>query len=77
MTKNKYKVPKKQWAKWDEGARAVFNIVYSESKFQDVIATGDPISMERWNIIRWNIAWLSADKMNKTWRVATWINSKH
>ena len=70
MTRNKYKVPKKQWAKWDEGARTVFNIVYSESKFQDVIFTGMIIKKKTWDVIRWNIAWLSADKMNKTWRVA-------
>lgn len=66
--KNKYHVPKKQWDKWHNLARRVFNRVYEEMRpsQQWVFVHPDAILMRReyWQTTRWNAAWTAAHAAN-------------
>lgn len=66
---NKYKVQEKQWAKWSNHARRVFNDVYHDMRpsMQGTL-TGPFCPVLRrvdWNVLRWNASWLAADAANK------------
>lgn len=61
---NLYHVPQRQWRKWTEIARRVFNEVYSatngnQSLFLHPKAEASPRS--QWRTTSWNVAWTSAD----------------
>lgn len=61
---NTNKVPQKQWRKWTNQAREVFNSVYSQMRrdqamFQHPNAKRQP--REHWNTTAWNAAWTAAD----------------
>lgn len=62
--KNFYKVPKKQWKKWPELCRRVFNKVYADMASCHGIAMHPktpPMPMKEWNTVAWNVAWIAAD----------------
>ena len=65
---NRYRVPKKQWKKWSEQARRVFNEVYytmrnnKQTLFLHPKAT--PVPKAQWNTTAWNAAWIAADAAN-------------
>jgi len=66
MVDNSHKIPKKQWRRWSEDQRALFNGVY-----EDILAVGSdawlhPVTVQRklsadeFNTIAWNAAWTAA-----------------
>ena len=62
-TANRYRVPKKQWVKWDKGQRLVFNHVHSAmiqnpQFFQHPQA--EKVSRDHWKTTAWNAAWEAA-----------------
>lgn len=63
--KNKHKVPLKQWNKWSNHARRVFNtMMYSlRPSIQHIFLHPDaPVSkLEHWNTTRYNVAWTAAE----------------
>lgn len=63
--KNKHKVPLKQWNKWSNHARRVFNtMMYSlRPSIQHIFLHPDaPVAKkEHWNTTRWNVAWTAAE----------------
>lgn len=63
---NVYKVPIKQWRKWSELARRVFNLHFYELKENQGILTHpktQPIGQREWRTQAWNGAWLAADSV--------------
>jgi hypothetical protein len=61
---NTYKVPKKQWKKWNDAARAVFNETYYTILHNPDVMTHPKqkkIPAEHWNTLAWNAAWVAAD----------------
>ena len=66
-TRNRSRVPKKQWRKWSVSARAVFNELYrvmlgNPDLFQ---ATGAPTPKPfNWKVTSWNAAWIAADAVD-------------
>lgn len=62
---NRNKVPKKQWTKWNNHARRVFNDVHKSFRhsMQSVLVHPDATIMKRehWGTLRWNAAWLAAE----------------
>jgi hypothetical protein len=63
--KNKHKVPKKQWNKWSNFARRVFNdMMYSmrpKLQFAFLHPGAMPMAQEHWQTVRWNAAWSAAE----------------
>lgn len=62
--KNVYSVQKKQWAKWREYQRHVFNEVYgSMAANPDLFLHRKqaPMSRAHWLVTCWNAAWVAAD----------------
>jgi len=63
--KNKHKVPKKQWDKWSNLARRVFNdMMYSmrpSMQFAFHHPSTLPLAKEQWQTTRWNAAWSAAE----------------
>ncbi len=74
--KNKYWVPKKQWNKWTESARVVFNQVYYNMTSQKIFIHPQTKLMDsnEWRTIRWNVAWVAADAVQNLGRLT--INVK-
>ncbi len=67
MTRNRFKVPKKQWRKWNSTAREVFNAVYKSIKTG--YCTLFPKQFELLPksaiaVMAWNSAWIAADAAN-------------
>ena len=63
---NAYKVPIKQWRKWSELARRVFNLHFYELKENQYILTHPrtpQVSKKEWRTQSWNAAWLAADSV--------------
>ena len=67
VSSNDYKVPQKQWRKWNESQRWIFNIMYSSM-------TDDPklfqhpksdIPYKYWETVAWNAAWNAAELIQK------------
>lgn len=62
--KNKYGVPKKQWDKWHNLARRVFNTMYESMRpsMQWAFLHPDalPQKKDHWQTTRWNCAWEAA-----------------
>ena len=63
MIDNKNRVPKDQWKKWSEPAKAMFNSLYNRSMDNREIFTHPMTSMKpvEWKTIAWNHAWVAAD----------------
>lgn len=64
---NKNKVSKKQWSKWSNHAKRVFNDVYHAMRSQTTVTHPAMYAVHRdhWHTIQWNSAWLAADAANK------------
>lgn len=65
LTSNKNRVPKKQWLKWSEHARTIFNRVY-EFMMENQEIMNHPnavaaLSYTEWKTVCWNSAWIAAD----------------
>ncbi len=61
---NKHKVPKKQWDKWSNHARKVFNQMFHKmrptNQFAFMHPDAPPLLKEHWRTVRWNVAWEAA-----------------
>lgn len=61
---NHYRVPVKQWRKWGNKAKDVFNTVYATLKGEQAIVSHPKmpsVKEAHWNTIAWNAAWIAAD----------------
>lgn len=60
---NIHKVAKRQWKKWTEAGRLIFNDLYVTSYHDQRIMTHPKTNIpdKEWNTIAWNHAWLAAD----------------
>lgn len=62
--KNQYRVPKKQWNKWNERGHVTFNYIYDilMNQFKVVCPPkfGELPTQTR-KVVAWNTAWLAAD----------------
>lgn len=61
--RNRYKVPKRQWARWTDNARNVFNTLYGvmiadPGNYQHPKAT--PVPRAHWRTTAWNAAFIAA-----------------
>lgn len=67
MIKNSYRVPKKQWSKWSEAARYMFNLHHAGMLLaQDMFLHPNTKSIpgEEWGTIAWNSAWFAANAVD-------------
>lgn len=67
-TKNAHRVPQRQWRKWGDKAREVFNSLYYTLLHNQSVVTHpnqDPLPKSHWNTVAWNSAWLAADAVAK------------
>ena len=62
---NVYHVPKRQWRKWPNAARALYNGLMDDAAEQELIASGAKVDEQDWFTIRWNLAYLAADLLAK------------
>lgn len=62
---NLYAVPKKQWAKWSDDSRRVFNGTYGTAQDQGLFTHTDAkrVPAQHWDTVRWNFAWWAADEL--------------
>ena len=63
---NVFHVPVKQWTKWNEPAKRVFNDVYSSMKQNQSVfkhPKQEKSSREHWKTICWNAAWTAAESV--------------
>lgn len=69
-TENINNVPKRQWRKWNQQSRYIFNNVYGQMAYQHAVKHPQMDNMydDYWNTIRWNAAWLAADAAWETTR---------
>lgn len=66
-TTNQYRVPVKQWRKWSEAARAVFNRVYDFVVNNPELMThpkADKLKPFHLKTIAWNTGWIAADAVD-------------
>ena len=67
MVRNPYRVPQKQWRRWSEQAKTVFNRTY---KFMYdnravMLHPKQPVpSPAHWKTTAWNAAWIAADAVD-------------
>ena len=61
-------VPSKQWKRWDNTGRYIFNQLFGWSVDSKVMTHPDTpdIPEDQWKTIRWNMAWLAADAYMNT-----------
>ncbi len=62
--KNTHKVPKKQWKKWPDIGKMVFNEVYETMSHNAELFTHPKtgkLVKEQWDTVAWNSAWIAAD----------------
>lgn len=68
MIKNENKLSKKQWSRWSEEARAIFNHCYDlfMNCQQSINHPKAPrLPLNQWKVVAWNAAWIAADACNK------------
>jgi hypothetical protein len=69
MVENENRVPQKQWRKWSEKARQVFNEVYGAIYWNPRIIRHpkqEPMPDAHWKTLSWNAAWLAADAVDES-----------
>ena len=62
--RNMHRVPLKQWRKWDERERYVFNELYVtlRDSHSTLAPRGfDDVKQGSWGVLAWNAAWVAAD----------------
>ena len=67
-TSNSARVPKRQWAKWSENAKFVFNELYytmAYNKTNFMHPGQDAPRDEYWETTCWNAAWEAAEAVNQ------------
>ena len=67
MIENMYEVPKIQWAKWSNPARAMFNLLYNKMRLNQELfkhPQTSSIPVPQWETIAWNAAWTAADMLS-------------
>lgn len=65
---NHFKVPQKQWKKWDATQRRVFNIVFSSMFHNQEFFKHPkqaPMTTEYWRTPCYNAAWTAADAVKQ------------
>lgn len=63
MTENIYKVPKKQWSKWNDSGKEMFNSLLEKimNLHGNFLHPKTPeMPHEEWQTVAWNAAWLAA-----------------
>jgi hypothetical protein len=62
-TQNLHNVQLRQWRKWNQQSRFIFNYVYGQLGDQRVVKhpKAEEQFQDHWDTIRWNAAWLAAD----------------
>ncbi len=64
--RNHYRVPAKEWRKWDAAEKQLFNSVYSHMyNNQDFYTHSgqEKIKHFHWKVLAWNSAWMAADHL--------------
>ncbi len=64
QARNAYKVPARQWTRWDRQSRRTFNEVYGTMRLNQSVflhPKTSPIPRDQWKTICWNAAWIAAD----------------
>lgn len=68
--KNKYGVPKKQWDKWSNHARKVFNDMFHSLRPRNqwvyLPPSAAPLPKATWEVLQWNVSWAAAQAADKT-----------
>lgn len=62
--KNKYKVSKRQWKKWNDQEQELFIAIYEVSTINSWLfqhPKTPEVSPKYWNTVAWNHAWMAAD----------------
>jgi len=71
---NKHKVPHKQWNKWSNRARSMFNRMYHSMRpsmqFAFLYPDALPAPRKHWETTRWNAAWEAASLVDGVSHVA-------
>ena len=65
--KNENRVPLKQWRRWSEKAREVFNRVYefgTNNQWAMLHPKQTPPKPDHWKTTCWNAAWIAADAVD-------------
>jgi hypothetical protein len=66
-TQNRYKVPSRQWSRWSQIARRVFNGTYKAMQGPSTAYMHPDAPPQRrvwWRTVAWNAAWLAADAVD-------------
>jgi len=66
---NKHEVNKKQWKKWNETSKDVFNGLYEymgENQHLFLHPQTIIIPHEYWNVTAWNAAWIAAEMVRQS-----------
>ncbi len=66
-TENTHSCSKRQWKKWSDLQRHVFNETYEIMKDNQCLFQhpgNDPVRDEYWKTTCWNAAWTAADSVN-------------
>lgn len=65
---NRHKVPVKQWRRWSNHAKKVFNDVMQSMRpkmqWAFLHPKAKPMMKEHWQTVRWNAAWEAAHAAN-------------
>lgn len=63
MTENTHKVYAKQWAKWTEAQRVLFNMVYEDIQAMGSVFVPFKLSPHDFNVLAWNSAFVAASNL--------------
>lgn len=68
MIDNTYRVPKRQWLKWDDKQRQIFNYMYdyvsmNQTLFKHPKDAIDPLY--KWKTTAWNVAFIAANDLKE------------
>jgi len=66
QVRNTFRVPVRQWRKWDDDQRRVFNGTYDWVHDNQSVTTHPKApkhSAAQWKTVAWNVAWIAADAL--------------
>ena len=69
MVRNSNAVPRKQWTKWSDEAKNIFNSCYTffiENQRIMNHPKAPEQKIEYWTTVAWNAAWIAADSCDDT-----------
>lgn len=64
MIMNKFRVPIKQWNRWNELGRKTFNFLFEMMKDNQhtfLHPKQEVLSVRKWRTVCWNASWIAAD----------------